>query len=126
MHEPYDLKMIGQLEDVIRTSSVESAECRVHRGVYCMLVGPCFETKAELKVLQMFGADCVGMSTVHETIAAVHCGMKVLGEQSAFLVSQQKPETNPLFFRPKLDNECLFRIDTVARGGARGGQEKCI
>lgn len=86
MHEPYDLKLIDKLESVVKNSSIEGANCRVHKGVYCMLVGPCFETKAELRVLRLFGADCVGMSTVHETIAAVHCGIKVLGKFNFSLI----------------------------------------
>lgn len=80
MHEPYDSKLIEKLEDAVKKTSIESSDCRVHKGVYCMLVGPCFETKAELRVLKLFGADAVGMSTVHETISAVHCGIKVLGK----------------------------------------------
>ena len=85
MHEPYSFKLINKFEDVVKSSSIESADCRVHKGVYCMLIGPCFETRAELRVLRMFGVDCVGMSTVHETIAAVHCGIEVLGNSLSII-----------------------------------------
>src|SRR5437016_6882647 len=50
----------------------------LHEGIYAALLGPSYETPAEIEHLRRIGADLVGMSTVAEVIAAVHMGIKVL------------------------------------------------
>jgi purine-nucleoside phosphorylase len=47
--------------------------------IYAGMLGPSYETPAEVRMLRILGADLVGMSTVHEVIAARHAGLKVLG-----------------------------------------------
>jgi purine-nucleoside phosphorylase len=49
------------------------------KGIYCSVLGPTYETPAEVRMIRTLGADMVGMSTVPESIAANHLGLKVLG-----------------------------------------------
>lgn len=52
---------------------------RLDEGVYCSVLGPSFETPAEIRAFASLGADLIGMSTVQETIVARHMGIEVLG-----------------------------------------------
>ncbi len=56
-----------------------AADPALEEGVYAGVPGPQYETPAEIRMLQALGADLVGMSTVHEVIAARHLGAEVLG-----------------------------------------------
>ena len=51
----------------------------LREGVYVMLSGPAYETRAEMRMLRSLGGDAVGMSTAHETIVARHAETRVLG-----------------------------------------------
>lgn len=51
----------------------------LHRGIYCGLSGPTYETPSEVRMYRQLGANALGMSTVPEAIAARHQGMRVLG-----------------------------------------------
>ncbi|MFC6644953.1 purine-nucleoside phosphorylase [Granulicella cerasi] len=51
----------------------------LHEGVYMAVLGPSYETPAEIRAFRTLGADLVGMSTVHEVIIARHMGIEVLG-----------------------------------------------
>lgn len=62
-----------------RNGSDEELTDFLHRGVYCALSGPTYETPSEIHLYRLLGADAVGMSTVPEAIAARHQGMNVLG-----------------------------------------------
>lgn len=64
-------------ETAIRAAIREGIELK--EGVYLAAPGPMYETPAEIQAYKRLGADLVGMSTVPEVIAAVHCGLEVLG-----------------------------------------------
>ncbi len=72
MSEPYAQDFIDKAKAIAATHQI-----KVHEGVYVGVTGPTFETRAEYRLIKAVGGDVVGMSTVQETIAAVHCGMKV-------------------------------------------------
>jgi purine-nucleoside phosphorylase len=63
----------------IALAEVKRLGIEAHEGVYAALLGPSYETPAEIRYLRTIGADLVGMSTVPEVIAANHMGIRVLG-----------------------------------------------
>jgi purine-nucleoside phosphorylase len=52
---------------------------KLETGTYALMLGPSYETPAEIKMLRKLGADMVGMSTVPEIIKANHVGLEVMG-----------------------------------------------
>jgi purine-nucleoside phosphorylase len=72
LRDAYDPVLLDELHTAARELEIDLAE-----GVYLAVSGPSFETPAEIRAFRSLGADAVGMSTVHETIAARHCGLRV-------------------------------------------------
>ena len=66
--------------DLIALGKKVAVELKIplKQGVYVGLAGPSLETPAETRFLKVIGADAVGMSTVLEVIAAVHCNLKIM------------------------------------------------
>jgi len=74
MSRPYDAGLRAKA-----VAGFQKAGATIHEGVYVGLLGPSYETPAEIAMFRQFGADAVGMSTVLETIAARHMGLEVIG-----------------------------------------------
>ncbi len=72
MGNAYDTALLEQLRAAAGEQGIPLAE-----GVYAGWSGPAFETAAEIRAIRILGGDAVGMSTVHETTVARHCGLRV-------------------------------------------------
>ncbi|MDT3293813.1 MULTISPECIES: xanthosine phosphorylase [Shewanella] len=69
----YDKDLRAEALSVAKAAGIE-----VNQGVFVSYSGPCFETAAEIRMMQIIGGDVVGMSVVPEVISAAHCGLPVL------------------------------------------------
>lgn len=74
MSEAYDRALNKKLISVMKSKGLKP-----WTGIYCAVSGPTYETPAEVRYLQLLGGKAVGMSTVPETIAANHLGLRVVG-----------------------------------------------
>ncbi|WP_308639076.1 purine-nucleoside phosphorylase [Paenibacillus silvisoli] len=74
MSQPYSKR----LREVAKGVASEQG-FSLQEGVYIAVLGPSYETPAEIRMMRVLGADAVGMSTVSEVIAASHSGIEVLG-----------------------------------------------
>jgi purine-nucleoside phosphorylase len=74
MTQVYDAGMRDMALAVARRNGI-----LLRQGIYAGLLGPSYETPAEVRMCRLLGADAVGMSTVHEVIAARHMGIQVMG-----------------------------------------------
>lgn len=73
---PIDLAYHPPSQEVMRTTA-KDVEIDLFEGVYACVMGPSYETKAEINAFKKLGANAVGMSTVPEVIVANHCAMKI-------------------------------------------------
>ena len=84
---------------------------RLPSGIYAGITGPSLETSAERRWLRASGGDAVGMSTVLETVAANHAGLKVLGLSAITNAADGGPDQQPDTIEEVLEN--------AAHAGAR-------
>ncbi|MGB0542138.1 MAG: purine-nucleoside phosphorylase [Longimicrobiales bacterium] len=103
MSAPFDEQLRGVFMDVAVRLGVQ-----LHPGTYCGVLGPQYETAAEVRMLASLGADVVGMSTVPEVIAARASGIRLAGVS---LVTNRATG---------LGAETLVHEDVLAVGAAAG------
>lgn len=72
MTEAYDRELTEMMVSVLTDLNISHS-----KGIYCGVSGPTYETPAEVRFLQTIGGNAVGMSTVPESIAANHLGLRV-------------------------------------------------
>ena len=77
LRDAYDPELRAEMRVAARDLGIELLE-----GVSLAVSGPSFETPAEIRAFHTLGADAVGMSTVHETTVARHCGLRVVAVSS--------------------------------------------
>lgn len=112
MSEAYDKEMLEFVVEYGKSKGIE-----VKQGVYMGLQGPTFETPSEYGMVQILGADCVGMSTVPEVIVAKHQGMRVFCV--SVITDLGGPElTIPVSHEEVLNaaNKAMPNIITLVRG----------
>ena len=101
-----------ELTDTL-VNSARDLNIRISRGVYAYTKGPQYETPAEIRALRIMGADCVGMSTVPEAIAASHMGIRVAA-MSCITNMAAGISGNPLSEKEVLDNAALASENSCA------------
>ncbi|MBP5698014.1 MAG: purine-nucleoside phosphorylase [Alphaproteobacteria bacterium] len=74
LNDAYTPRLLEKMKEIAKRKKIKVCE-----GVYFMVLGPNFETAAEVRMFGQLGGDAVGCSTVPEVIAAKHCSMDVLG-----------------------------------------------
>lgn len=99
MSEPYDPQLRETAHRVAREHGIPLAD-----GVYAGLLGPSYETPAEVRMLERMGVDAVGMSTVLEVVAARARGVRCLGISTI---------TNPA---AGISHEALDHVDVIEVG----------
>ncbi len=104
MSDPYDATLRGRARDIARTKGI-----RLEEGIYAGVLGPSYETPAEIRMLERVGADAVGMSTVVEVIAARARGLRCLGFSTVTnLAAGQSPH--------RLDHRDVMEVAARVRG----------
>lgn len=90
MSRAYEPALLALTIDAARAANVP-----LRQGIYAAVAGPSLETSAERRHLRSTGADAVGMSTVHEVIAAVHAGLPVIGISAITNKATGGPDQQP-------------------------------
>ena len=95
MRDAYDPELRAEFREAAEELGTTLAE-----GVYLAVSGPTFETAAEIRAFVTLGADAVGMSTVHETAVARHCGLRVAAISAISNLAEGMSEVRSATSRP--------------------------
>ncbi len=98
MCDAYSLELREKMHKAAKAVDIDLRE-----GVYMMVMGPNFETPAEIRAFKTLGADVIGMSTVPDVLACVHAGIKVVAVATV---------TN---FGAGMENTCLSHAETLSQ-----------
>lgn len=106
--------------NIARMAALER-DMRLREGVYAGLLGPSYETPAEIRMLRALGADAVGMSTVPEAIAAAHARMQVVGiscitNMAAGVLPQAIDHHEVMTVAERVRDELVGLLRAVVRG----------
>lgn len=124
MSEPYSIDL-----RTLAREAAQQAEVELQDGVYMALLGPSFETPAEIRAFRTMGADLVGMSTVPEVIAANHMGLRCLGIScvtnlasgiSPYKLSHQEVLETGELVREKFENLLVTLLPKLSAEGCGG------
>jgi xanthosine phosphorylase len=105
LRDAYDPALRAEVHSAAGELGIALAE-----GVYLAVSGPSFETPAEIRAFRTLGADAVGMSTVHETIIARHCGMRVVAVSAISNLAEGMSE-RPLSHEQTLEDAARAAAD---------------
>ncbi|MHB1652227.1 MAG: purine-nucleoside phosphorylase [Desulfitobacteriaceae bacterium] len=113
MSEGYDLAWRDKALQVARELGIRSQE-----GIYVAMIGPSYETPAEIRYLRSIGADLVGMSTVPEVIVANHGGMRVLGiscvtNMAAGILPQKLSHAEVMETAERIENQFVSFVQAI-------------
>ena len=110
MSRAYDAELRTLAVEAIRDAGIDQRS-----GIYAAVTGPSLETSAERRYLRSTGADAVGMSTVPEVIAAVHCGLRVVAFSAITNMATGGPDQEPDSIEAVYDNAAVAaeKLETV-------------
>jgi purine-nucleoside phosphorylase len=115
MSRAYNQQLIAMADSI-----AEAAGIHLQKGIYAGLIGPSLETPAEVKFLQIIGAEAVGFSTVQEVIVAVHGDMRVIALST--ITNVHHPE-HPVPARVdeiiNVAKGAIPRLETILKGVAK-------
>ena len=110
INKAYDSKLIKVAKDLGNDMDMQDF---MHEGIYICLGGPNFESVAELKMLEFWGVDAVGMSTIHEIVTARYCDITCFSFSVITNICNKDYDSLDDLIPEKLDDNASLRQDAV-------------